>query len=159
MHHINQDLHWLSKGPSSLAKRIKKFSYNGFKFRTKDVELHSPTQNSGVAVDSEGGVIYYGVLREILVLDYYEKRKVVLFRCDWVDMTRGIKEDALGFTLVNFKHLWKTSEPYVLASQAFQVFYTPDPVEPNWNVVTRIKPRDAYDMGHDDSLQETRTCS
>uniref|UniRef100_A0A803N585 DUF4216 domain-containing protein n=1 Tax=Chenopodium quinoa TaxID=63459 RepID=A0A803N585_CHEQI len=59
---------------------------------------------------------------------------------------RGIKEDALGFTLVNFKYLWKTNEPYVLASQAFQVFYTLDPVEPNWNVVTKIKPRDVYDM-------------
>lgn len=155
---IVEDLQWLSKGPSSIAKRIKKLNYNGFKFRTKEAELHSPTQNSGVVVCSEGDVTYYDVLREILLLDYYEGRTVVLFKCDWVDMTKGkgIKEDGLGFMLVNFKHLWKTSEPYVLASQAFQVFYTPEPIEANWNVVTRTKPRHVFDMGDDDPFQVTK---
>lgn len=142
-----------------MARQMKKIVFNGFKFRIKDVEKNSPTQNSGIGVYGEGGVVYYGVLREIIQLDYYEGRKVVLLKCDWVDMRnkRGLKEDVLGFTLVNFKNLWKTNEPYVLASQAFQVFYTPDPVESNWNVVTKIKPRDVYDMDEVTLEGDTRT--
>jgi Domain of unknown function (DUF4216) len=35
------------------------------------------------------------------------KFNVMLFKCDWVDVTlgRGIKKDYYGFTLVNFSYL------------------------------------------------------
>ena len=56
------------------------------------------TQNCGVVVNSsitsyasardsnpvEGNVEYYGLLTDIIELDYYSRWKVVLFRCDWL---------------------------------------------------------------------------
>ena len=88
-------------------------------------------------------------MTDIIQLDYYKDRKVVLFKCDWVDITshgRGIKLDELGFTLVNLKRLLSTNEPFVLASQALQVFYVEDPVERDWHVAIKTKPRDFFDM-------------
>lgn len=96
-----------------------------------------------------GDVTYYGVLTDIIQLYYYEDRKVVLFKCDWVDVKsqgRGIKLDELGFTLVNLKQLLSTNEPFVLASQALQVFYVEDSVERDWHVAIKTKPRDFFDM-------------
>ena len=62
-----------------------------------------------------------------------------------------ITEDKFGLTLVNFKHLlYKTehasNEPFILASQAQQVFYVQDPTEEDWNVVIKMKPRDLYGL-------------
>ena len=56
------------------------------------------------------GKTQYGVLIHIYELDYYENFKVVLFRCDWVDIKtpKGLKRDLNGFVLVNFSRLIHT---------------------------------------------------
>ena len=84
--------------------RYNGFIINGFKFYTREWEKFKKIQNSGVMVEADGK-FYYGVLKDIL--DYYGKFKVVLFRYDWVDINspRGLKQDANGFTLVNFLRL------------------------------------------------------
>lgn len=58
-----------------------------------------------------------------------------LFKCNWIDVynKRGIKTDDLGFTMVNMKKClcqnhWQ-DDPFILVSQAKQVFYIQDPVE------------------------------
>ena len=97
------------------------------------------TQNSGVLVVSKtesyantidnapksANIAYYGRLNDIVELNYFEEFKVVLFKCDWVDVTqgKGVKKDALGFTFVNFAHLIHTGdqeshEPFVFVDQA-----------------------------------------
>jgi len=49
--------------------------------------------------------IYYEKLVDIIELDYYSKCKVVLFRCDWLNVnSRGLEKDKIGFTLLNFLH-------------------------------------------------------
>ena len=134
LRHPADDFGSLSKYPSLWMKTFSKVTCNGFKFRIKKVDKNSLTQNCGVVVSAtsrEGDISYYGVLTEILELDYYGGRTVLLFRCDWVDPNKGVKEDQFGFTLVNLKALWKTDEPFVLASQALQVFHTPDPKDKN----------------------------
>jgi len=40
----------------------------------------------------------------------------------------------------------RTNEPYVLASQAQQVYYVKDTKNPNWLIVVKTKSRDWYDM-------------
>jgi len=47
-----------------------------------------------------------------------------------------------GFILIYSKHKLRTNEPYVLASQAQQVYYFKDTKNPNWLVVKKTKPRD-----------------
>ena len=69
------------------------------------------------------GETYYGKVTQIIEVEYYDRTKYVLFKCDWVDNTRGrgYKLDKLGLTLVNFKKLVYrgnkiTDESYVLTS-------------------------------------------
>ena len=159
---VNEDLKWLAQGPNKIASRFKKYLTNGFRFRIKDIDIRSKTQNSGVVVTAKtssfasakdknpivGDVSYFGHLIEVIELDYYGGRKVALFKCDWIDIksNRGIKKDELGFTLVNPSCLLKTEEPFILASQAIQVFYVQDPVDTEWHAVVFTKPRDLYDL-------------
>lgn len=162
---VTEDLLWLARGPSMTVNRYKKYIINGIRFRTLSSENNKTTQNSGVVVTAKtssfstvkdnnplsGDVTYFGRLNDIIELNYHKGKKIVLFNCDWVDVNtrRGIKTDELGFTLVNFNHLLRTKETFVLASQAQQCFYSEDPIDKDWNVVIVTKPRDTYDMNND----------
>ncbi|KAG8493340.1 hypothetical protein CXB51_010684 [Gossypium anomalum] len=138
------------------------------KFHTKYRERMRRTQNCRVVVNSsitsyasardsnsvEVNVEYYGLLTDIIELDYYGRWKVVLFQCDWADVNtaRGIKKYQFGFTMVNFSYLIHTGqqlmdEPYVFSSQVKQVFYSKDPTDEGWYVVLRKTLRDLFDMG------------
>jgi len=78
----------------------------------------------------------------------------VLFKCDLVDnrvQNKWVKTDQFGITSVNFKHLFNigekiSDEPFILASQAVQVYYVPDLVDTEWTAVVQSKPRDVYDF-------------
>ena len=52
-------------------------------------------------------------------------------------------------------------EPYILASQASQVFYVKDVRHKDWAVVVKAKPREVFDVGtnasHDDIDDEVGT--
>lgn len=161
-----EDLRALGKGPSEWCVRHKKYIINGFRFRVKSIDNQGSNQNSGVFVTMkapcyagardlnpiDGEVDYYGVVTDIIELSYDAGRKVVLFRGDWVDslvMGNGIKTDAYGFTLVNFSRLLQQNDPFILASQAMQVFYVQDPSDIDWHLVVKNRPRDFYDMGTD----------
>lgn len=160
---ISDDFLALARGPSRWAKRWTKYIMNGFRFNVKSVD-DGTTQNSGVFVEMEtdsfatandpnpksGMVEYYGVLKDIIELDYRSDRKVVLFDCDWVNGSlrrSGIKKDDFGFTLVNFERLLPPTDTLVFGSQAQQVFYVNDPITKEWQVAVRTTPRDYFDMG------------
>ena len=91
------------------------------------------------------------MLIDIIELNYSDNIKHVLFKCTWVDdqNMRGYKTDEFGFLMVNFTHSIHggdemIDEPYVLASQAIQVFYVEDKMSKNWYVVIKIKARDVF---------------
>ena len=52
-------------------------------------------------------------------------------------------------------------EPYVLASQALQVFYVEDVRHKDWAMIVKTKPREVFDVGinasHDDDDDEVGT--
>ena len=64
-----------------------------------------------------------------------------LFKCDWIDVHKknGMKVDEIGFTMVKLKRFLSKDrvqdDPFILASQAKQVFYVQDPIDNNWCVV------------------------
>ena len=131
-------------------KRFVSCRINGYKFNTERHDEGLTTQNSGVAVlgnnDTET-LSYYGVLTDIIEVEYFSGRRVVLFKCKWFDVhsgDRGIRKDKHGFIIVNVNRTLKNQnyKPFILASQAKQVLYVPDMASrPMWNIVTTINPR------------------
>ncbi|XP_071912427.1 uncharacterized protein [Coffea arabica] len=115
---------------------------NGFRFHTNEIEKKRKTQNSGVTVNATTSsfasirdqnpvlseLVYFGVLKNMIEL-IYGGRRVVLFECDWISNGSRMKQDADGFTVVNFANVRPHVEPFILASQASQVFYVEDPTD------------------------------
>ena len=163
---LSEEIKVLAMGSRDMASRFSSYIIDEVRYHTKDRELRLKTQNCGVMLKAmtssyasardinprEGDVAYYGRVIDIVELYYSHDRRYVLFKCEWIDNNNGlIAEDEFGFTLVNFKHLlYKTehasNEPFILASQAQQVFYVQDPAEEDWNVVIKMKPRDLYGL-------------
>ena len=92
-----------------------------------------------------GELCFYGIITEIWDLDYTMFR-IPVFKCDWVDNKNGIKVYDLGFTLVDFSKIAHKSDPFILASQAKQVFYMQDQLDPRWSVVLSTPQKDFLDM-------------
>ncbi|KAH0655355.1 hypothetical protein KY285_030237 [Solanum tuberosum] len=87
-----------------------------------------PTRYSTHSNDSEN-LDYYGVLTDVIELQFVMDRRVMLFRCNWFDVydeIKGVKKDEYDFVSVNPDIFLKTNEPFVLADQASQVFYAND---------------------------------
>ena len=94
-------------------------------------------------------VSYYGVLTDVIELHYLSGNKLILFKCnrwDVINIGNGIKNDEYGFTCLNIERTICTDEPFVLASQAKQVFYVQNSNEENWHTVVEIQTRRVYDM-------------
>ncbi|XP_021866163.2 uncharacterized protein [Spinacia oleracea] len=148
----------LAGGLRNRGKRKKSVIINGYKFDTVDRERSRKTQHSGIMVEADGQE-YYGKLKEILEFDYYCSFKVLMFRCDWVDIRRGFKTYPSGRVRVNFSKLMHTGQnlkddPFIFSSQAKQVFYIEDEIQNGWFHVIKTKPRDLFDIPDDDDDDE-----
>lgn len=81
-----------------------------------------------------------------------------LFMCDWVENRKGhVTTDNLGYTLVNLSKLVPTTDPFILASQATQVFYVTDQKDKRMSIVFKTPSKnyrqayqDADDQDEDD---------
>jgi hypothetical protein len=158
---ITRELVYLSKGPKEVGLRYQGFMVNGFRFHIKEVERKRKTQNSGVSVNAItssfsnrrdenpilSDVAYFGALKNVIELDYGGDRRVVLFECDWVSNGKRLKKDADGFLLANFSNVPPHKEPFILASQAAQVFYIEESSESDWHVIVVTDARSVYKMG------------
>jgi hypothetical protein len=150
-----------------IATMYSRYTINGFNFHTHSYDEGRPVQSSGVALVAQtscfedGNVnpvvrnkIYYGIIKEIIELNYRNKGSIVLFKCDWVDnrvQGRWVKTDQFGITSVNLNHLFNTGErlldePFIFASQAMQVYYVPNHIHKDWCSVVQSKPCHLYDM-------------
>ncbi|KMT02057.1 hypothetical protein BVRB_9g207860 [Beta vulgaris subsp. vulgaris] len=99
---------------------------------------------------------YFGILTEILEVQYLDGKRVILFRCDWWDVHkvgRGIKIDNHGYVSVNSQRLLPTKEQFVLMSQAQQVFYVNDELDPNWFIVVKTQPRHHYNVSEKELIE------
>ena len=72
-------------------------------------------------------VDYYGLLEEVLEIEYFGMQNhVVLFKCQWYDVSHNHVRVNLQFGLVEINHTCKlnTNDLFVLVQQAQQVYYT-----------------------------------
>lgn len=139
---VSDTIKWLACGPRKFMNKYKGFLVNGYILHTKSIENERTTQNSGMCMEAQTMMssssrdanpilqkkTFYGVVEEIITLDYF-CMEYTLFKCNWIDVynKRGIKIDDLGFTMVNIKkwlsqNHWQ-DDPFILVSQAKQVFY------------------------------------
>ena len=158
---FGEELLSLARGPTPYVKCYSGYITNGFKFHTLDRENGAKTQNSGVLVvgnsgDGEVDTNYYGVLTQVFTLEYTGGNEVVFFRCNWwdIDPKKGVKVDRFGFVSVNCHRLLKTSEPFVLAAQASQVFYVTNVSQKGWQVVVKVQPCHSYHMSIEEDEQQ-----
>lgn len=139
----------LSRGPTQYVTSYSGYIVNGYRFRTENRDQNLRTQNSGVVVIGNTGnedenIDYYGVLTDILELQYLGGNRIVLFCCNWWDVydkVRGVKTDEYGFVSVNRNKQLKGDEPFILASQARQAFYVLDTINKGWQLVSKTQPR------------------
>ena len=114
----------------------KMYDINNYSFYTKCQDDKSSMQNSGVIVDAysdhfssaadnnpiRASIPYFGLIEQIWELDYSDFR-VLLFKCKWVNANTGVRQDELGFILVDLNKVGYMDEPFIMAEQARQVFY------------------------------------
>ncbi|KAL6222475.1 hypothetical protein ACLB2K_005867 [Fragaria x ananassa] len=93
----DETLSYLVKGPRRCAMSHSGFIINGKRFHT--MKSNISTQDYGVHIEADTLTNYYGIIRQILVLDFY-KFRLAVFLCDWANMASGVKK-VDGFTLVN----------------------------------------------------------
>ena len=160
---MGEELLSLSRCPTNYTMCFSGYITNGYRFHTLTREKNLQSQNSGVFVvgntgDETTNIDYYGVLTDVIMLEYLGGNRVVLFRCNWWDVHdvgRGVKVDKFGVVSLNSERFLKINDPFVLASQASQVFYCNDVANKGWVVALKMEPRDVYDisMPTDDEFQ------
>ncbi|XP_062025478.1 uncharacterized protein LOC133741770 [Rosa rugosa] len=132
----------LVKGPRHSAMSHTGFLINGKRFHT--MEANVSTQDYGVHIEADTLCNYYGIIKDILVLDFY-KFRLAVFLCDWANIVSGVKK-VDGFTLVNLHEGLSKKDPFILASHAQQVFYSRDNETSSWYVVLKAPPRGFHDL-------------
>ncbi|XP_048317949.1 uncharacterized protein LOC107425359 [Ziziphus jujuba] len=149
---VTDELYSLACGPDYGIKSYSGCIVNGVRYRTKVRDDRRVTQNCGIWVvgDHDGeSCDFYGVIEDILMLDYRSKHSVVLFRCAWFDTNVKKKKMITEFQIIsiNVTSYWYKNDPFVLASQAKQVFYVDDyKMGQHWKVVRKVHHRHLWDF-------------
>jgi len=95
----------------------------------------------GTGEGDNSGVEYYGVLEEVLRVEYLGEpiKRCVLFRCDWFDPAnpQGTRDSRVNRMYeVNHTRRYAKYDPFIIADVAYQVFYLPClvgiPQKGNW---------------------------
>ena len=102
------------------------------------------------------------MVNEVLELEYLDEplRRVVLFNCEWYDLTRHReirKHNDYKITEINHTEIYEKFKPLIIAYNARQVYYLPylGRCKSNWRVVIKCKPRGKVEVKkvHEQSYQ------
>ncbi|WVZ64567.1 hypothetical protein U9M48_014065 [Paspalum notatum var. saurae] len=151
---VSDDIYALSCGPDKRIEKYPSCVANGARYRIVSHEKYRKTQNSSIMTEGthkDESIDFYGVLNEIIVLRYPSNkqftRSVVLFKCDWYDLEGRNMRDDEYFRSINVEHYWYKNDPYILATQAAQVFNLDDTkLGKWWKVVQKFEHRHLYDV-------------
>ncbi|XP_050941518.1 uncharacterized protein LOC127149700 [Cucumis melo] len=158
----SDDLYSIALGPINEVRTYSGCFVNGLRYHSIERDNRRTTQNSGIMAYEEtkaDETNYYGVLQEVLDLEYLKCRRVCLFKCNWFDT--DVKKNKfrcdLGFKIINTSRFWYTDDPYILATQAVQVFYIDDPkLRSNWKIVQIVQNKQVWDIPESEEVEDDR---
>ncbi|KAL6192200.1 hypothetical protein ACLB2K_038586 [Fragaria x ananassa] len=164
---VPKTIKWLAGGPNKEVPTFHGYHVNGVDFNTMERNSKRSVQNSGVFLVADAMQVasakdkrpttvdmdFYGRIQQIWKVDYY-KFRVPVFLCDWVESSRGVKVDELGFTLVKLDRIGHLNDPFVLATHVKQIFYIEDPLDAKWSMVVRCPDKDFKGGGGGDDDDE-----
>ena len=145
---IFEDLFSLTMGPSLDVCCYSGCIVGGVRFHTLERDFRRTTQNSGVMVieKGSGGIAnndFYGVLDEVLNVQYPFGPRAWLFKCRWFETNKNKNHgthEQLDYKSINKSCFWFAEEPVILATQAHQVFYLEYPKNGiNWKIVQVVQ--------------------
>lgn len=148
-----------------MIKTYPGYYINGYKFHTLEHGTQRATMNSGVCIKGEtygadkNELDFYGRLLEVCELEYHglPMKTVTMFRCEWFDPSRLGTSVHPEYKLVsvNYRRRYNKYEPFVLATQAVQVYYCPYPSlkqsTKDWWDVCKIKARANVEVSDESS--------
>ena len=128
-HNVSDTLKWISRRPSLDVIKYYAYQVNNVHFSTRDRDNIRTTQNNGVSINTkiiqfsstkdknpiEGDMVYYGIIEEIWELDFVTFRLPV-FMCQWVESNHGVREDELGFILINLNRIDHKNNLFIMAT-------------------------------------------
>ncbi|KAA0036797.1 acidic leucine-rich nuclear phosphoprotein 32 family member A-like [Cucumis melo var. makuwa] len=140
--------------PTCGEARYKVNHNRGKKFRIRDKRVETDDVLRSVETDNN----FYGVLDEVLHVQYPLGRNVWLFKCWWYDTdvnkSQRTTHIEIGYKSLNPSRFWYAEEPVILATQAHQVFYVDDPKNgSNWKVVQVIQNKRIWDVPEVEDVQ------
>ena len=85
--------------------------------------------------------MFYGAILEVMEVVYIRGRKVLVFHCQWFRLmpNSNLIFEQHNLTSINIKSSWYEDQPYILATQARQVFYLLILKRgDNWKIVQKV---------------------
>jgi hypothetical protein len=148
---MNLELRKIARGCNQRVTTYTGYDVNGYRFHTHDYTMQRPnkkTINSGVLCEGTDKLHYYGRVERIYEMDYgfASGQNPVVFKCHWFDPRRVRRIPDIGWVEVERSSVYAGDDVYILATQAFQVFYLPYPCKnpkkrlQAWDVVITVPP-------------------
>ncbi|KAK1685385.1 hypothetical protein QYE76_046233 [Lolium multiflorum] len=149
---MKSELRKIARGFDHSVEAFNSYDVNGYRFQTHQYTTSRPnakTINSGVVCQGDDGLHYYGRVEGIYELNYgfHKGLNPVVFKCHWFDPRRVRRDPEIGLVEVERNSVYKGEDVYILATQAFQVFYLPyacrNPTKRlhGWDVVMTVPSR------------------
>ena len=149
---MKSELRKIARGFDHSVEAFNSYDVNGYRFQTHKYTTSRPnakTINSGVVCQGDDGLHYYGRVEGIYELNYgfHKGLNPVVFKCHWFDPRRVRRDPEIGLVEVERNSVYKGEDVYILATQAFQVFYLPyackNPTKRlhGWDVVMTVPSR------------------
>lgn len=99
----------------------------------------------------------YGRLCNVIELTFVHGYEVILFHCEWFDtnLKKRWIEKNYHLVSINVNTQWYGNDPFVLATQASQVFYLYDyKLWSNWKVVQQVWHINIWDIEKKDDEED-----
>ncbi|KAG2329617.1 hypothetical protein Bca52824_000797 [Brassica carinata] len=106
------------QGPRRSYRSWPIYHTRGYTFHTHNHGQNKKTQHYGVCVTGTNETDYYGLIQEIMMVEYHGDvgLKVMVFKCSWFDTTenRGMRIHPFGLVDVSPRRQYAKYDPFVI---------------------------------------------